>query len=89
MPQKTHVTAKAPPFHESFLRFLSPKVDASWRLTISLSWGWRHLPGVPDTSEIGAPVGVGAFGVEGRDWEAIYGVDGRKKGVEKSKTDKL
>jgi hypothetical protein len=79
------VAAKAPPFHRSLLRFLSPKVEASCRLTISLSCGWRHFPGVPD-AEPGATTGVAGLGVDGRDWEAIDKVVGRKWGnsVEKS-----
>ena len=67
---KTQVMINAAPFHMSFRRFLSPKVAAFWRLTISFNWGWRHLPGVPDTAEGVAAIGV-AFGVDGRNCAAI------------------
>lgn len=72
---------RAPLFHRNLLKFLSPKVEASCRFTISLNWGWRHFPGVPDV-ELGvtAAAAVGALGVEGRDWTAIYVVIGRKQG---------
>lgn len=67
---KTQVITKATPFHSSFRTSLSPNVVAFWRLTTSLSWGWRHLPGVPVPSEARAAAGA-ALGVEGADCVAI------------------
>lgn len=73
MSPKTQVIKSALPFHTNLFTSLSPKVAAFWRLTISLSWGWRHFPGVPEPSEGVVATGA-ALGVEGADCVAIYRV---------------
>lgn len=83
---KTQVITKATPFHSSFFTSLSPNVVAFWRLTTSLSWGWRHLPGVPDPSEARAAAGA-ALGVEGADCVAIGRVQQTRE--EKSRSRKI
>lgn len=67
---KTQVATNAAPFQRSLLILLPPNVAAFWRRTISLRWGWRHLPGVRDSPGVGIGVDAGR-GVEGRDCDAI------------------
>lgn len=68
---------RAPPFQINLFTSLSLKVAAFWRLTISLSWGWRHFPGVPEPSE-GEGAAEAALGVEGADCVAIYRASSRR-----------
>jgi hypothetical protein len=75
---KPQIDINAAPFHSNFRTFLSPKVAAFCRRTISFSWGWRHLPGVPDPSW-GVATPEAGFGVEGNDGVAIE-VDKREQG---------
>ena len=61
---------RAPTFQINLRTSLSLKVAAFWRRTISLKWGWRHLPGVPVPSE-GVPAAGVVLGVEGTEGKAI------------------
>ena len=70
VPPKNQVTMRAPTFQINLRTSLSLKVAAFWRRTISLRWGWRHLPGVPVPSE-GVPAAGVALGVEGTEGKAI------------------
>ena len=74
---KIQVASKAAPFHRTLLILLSPNVPAFCRLTISFNCGWRHFPGVRDSSEVGAGEDV-ALGVDGADREAIDVYEGVK-----------
>lgn len=77
---KTQEIRRAPPFQINLFTSLSLKVAAFWRLTISLSWGWRHFPGVPEPSDGDVAAGV-ALGVEGPDCVAIYRMLNKAKTV--------
>jgi len=75
--EKKKVRSRASAFNKALRRLRSEKVEADWRLTISVNLGWRQVPG--DAGCEGTTRGGWALGET-----SVAGGVGREVGVRTS-----